>query len=66
MTWFSDVRVAQITSQSIIMEAPRLAVERIRKQWLRELESAISDAGGHGLQITLRVTDATSLNEPNT
>lgn len=65
MTWFSDVRVAQITSQSIIMEAPRLAVERIRKQWLRELESAISDAGGHGLQITLRVTDATSLNEPD-
>ena len=47
------------------MEAPHLAVERIKKQWLKELESAISDAGGHGLQITLQVTDPKSLEKPD-
>jgi len=56
-TWFADVRISEITLTSIIMEAPHLAVERIKKQWLDELKSAISDAGGHGLQITLQVAE---------
>ena len=48
------------------MEAPHLAVERIKKQWLNELNAAITNAGGHGLQITLQVTKARSTEQIET
>ena len=62
-TWFADLHVSEITSKSIIMEAPQLAVERIKKQWLSELSNAVSDAGGHGLKITLQVAEPESTDQ---
>ena len=64
-TWFADLHVSEITSKSIIMEAPQLAVERIKKQWLSELSNAVSDAGGCLLYTSPSPRDATLSRMPS-